>query len=57
MTASWHISHIQTVLEKATSALKFIRTLTEEKLLELREPLEWRKYTELSYVFMMNELF
>ena len=57
MTASGQISRMQAVLEKAKSALEFIRTLTEEKLLELREPLAWRKYTELSYVFMMNELF
>ena len=48
---------MQSVLEKAKSALEFIRTLTEEKLVELREPLAWRRYTELSYVFLMNELF
>ncbi|MBP3278026.1 MAG: IS3 family transposase [Butyrivibrio sp.] len=56
-TASNQIAKMQSVLEKAKSALEFIRTLTEEKLVELREPLAWRRYTELSYVFLMNELF
>ena len=56
-TASNQIVKMQSVLEKAKSALEFIRTLTEEKLVELREPLAWRRYTELSYVFLMNELF
>ncbi len=56
-TASNQITKMQTVLEKAKRALEFIKTLTEEKLSELREPLAWRKYSELSYVFLMNELF
>ena len=56
-TASNQIAKMQAVLEKTKSALEFIRTLTEEKLSELREPLAWRRYTELSYVFLMNELF
>lgn len=55
--ASIQITKMQAVLEKAKMALEFIKTLTEEKLSELREPLAWRKYTELSYVFLMNELF
>jgi hypothetical protein len=56
-TASNQIAKMQAVLEKAKNALEFIRTLTEERLSELREPLAWRGYTELSYVFLMNELF
>ena len=56
-TASNQIAKMQAVLEKAKSALEFIRTLTKEKLAELREPLAWRRYKELSYVFLMNELF
>ena len=57
MTASNQITKMQAVLEKAKSALQFIKSLTEDKRSELKEPLAWRKYTELSYVFMMNELF
>ncbi len=57
LSAAGQVSRMQAVLEKAISALEFIRTLTKEKLEELREPLAWRNYTELSYVFMMNELF
>ncbi len=56
-TAANQITKMQAVLEKNKGALEFIKTLTEEKLSELREPLAWRKYTELSYVFLMNELF
>ena len=56
-TASNQIIKMQAILEKAKTALEFIKTLTEEKLSELSEPLAWRKYTELSYVFLMNELF
>ncbi|MBE5872762.1 MAG: IS3 family transposase [Lachnospiraceae bacterium] len=57
MTASNQITKMQAVLEKAKSALQFIKSLTEDKRSELKEPLAWRKYTELSYVFIMNELF
>ena len=48
---------MQTVLEKAMAAMEFLKTLTKDKLDELRQPLAWRQYTELNYVFLMNELF
>lgn len=51
------ISRMQTILEMAKKALGFIRELTTEKREELKNPLAWRNYEELSYVFSMNELF
>ncbi len=33
---------MQAILEKATAAFALIKTLTAEKLSELREPLAWR---------------
>lgn len=56
-TASLQISKMEALLEMADKAFEFIKTLTAEKLTELREPLAWRNYEELSYVFAMNELF
>jgi hypothetical protein len=51
------ISRMQTILEMAKKALGFIRELTTEKREELKNPLAWRNYEELIYVFSMNELF
>ena len=56
-TASAQICKMQDVLKRAAEALAFIHTLSEEVLSELRQPLAWRRYPELSYVFSMNELF
>lgn len=57
LTASSQIRKMQAVLEKAMAAMEFLKTLTKEKLDELRQPLAWRQYAELDYVFLMNELF
>ena len=56
-TASAQICKMQDVLKRAAEALAFIHTLSAEVLSELRQPLAWRRYPELSYVFSMNELF
>lgn len=51
------ISRMQTILKLADKALEFIKELTEEVRMELKDPLMWRNYEELSYVFALNELF
>lgn len=51
------ISRMQTILEQADKALGFIKEVTDEVRMELKNPLTWRNYEELSYVFAMNELF
>lgn len=56
-TASAQICKMQDVLKKAAEALVFIQSLSAEVLSELRQPLAWRRYPELSYVYSMNELF
>ncbi len=43
--------------DEAAARREASRKKREEKLSELSEPLAWRRYTELSYVFLMNELF
>lgn len=55
--AATQISRMQLLLELAEQALLFIRELTAEQKDELKDPLVWRNYEELSYVFAMNELF
>ena len=52
-----NLCKMQDVLKRADEALAFIHTLSAEVLSELRQPLAWRRYPELSYVFSMNELF
>jgi hypothetical protein len=37
--------------------MAYVAKLSQEKLDELKDPLAWRNYEELSYVFAMNELF
>lgn len=56
-TAESQISKMQHILELVTHALHFIKTLDAAALTELKDPLAWRRYEELSYVFAMNELF
>ena len=51
------ISHLKEILEQVKKAKEFLKTLKEEAVNELKEPLNWRKHEELSYVFAMNELF
>ena len=48
---------MEQLLELIDKAFEFIKTLAKEKLEELKEPLAWRNYEELRYVFAMNELF
>lgn len=55
--AHTQVEHLQGILDKAVKALEFVKGLTEEKRKELEEPLAWRKYEELSYVYAMNEMF
>ena len=56
-TAVCQIEKMKDVLERAKKAFAFIKNISEEKLCELRQPLAWRRYPELNYVFLMNELF
>lgn len=49
--------HLQGILDRAMKALEFVKGLAEEGRKELEEPLAWRKYEELSYVYAMNEMF
>lgn len=49
--------HLKSMIEKAGEAMTFLNTLSKDQYDELRNPLMWRKYGELSYVFEMNELF
>lgn len=56
-TATTQILHLKGILEKTMEALKFIIRLPAEKYEELKDPLAWRKYEQLGYVFEMNELF
>jgi len=51
------ISRMEDLLKLIDKAFEYIKTLPKEKLEELREPLNWRNYEELNYVFSMNELF
>lgn len=55
--ASTQITKMEQLLKRVEQAQLFIRQLSTEKLEELREPLAWRNYEELNYVFAMNELF
>lgn len=57
LTAAKQVDHLKAILEKTKKALAYVVTLDKEKLDELRDPLAWRNYEELSYVFEMNELF
>lgn len=56
-TAAIQISRMQTILELTQKALEFIQGLSADCLENLKNPLAWRNYEELSYVFAMNELF
>lgn len=55
--ASTQISRMEELLKLIDKAFEYMKSLTEEKLAELREPLAWRDHEELRYVFAMNELF
>lgn len=56
-TAAIQIRHLKDIVEKIKKALEFIVALPAEKYEELKNPLSWRKYEQLGYVFEMNELF
>ena len=56
-TAAIQIGHLKEIVEKVKKALEFIVTLSSEKYEELKNPLVWRNYEQLGYVFEMNELF
>lgn len=51
------VEHLKEILDKTKEAMRFVCSLTEKKCEELKEPLNWRNYPELGYVFDMNELF
>ena len=51
------ISAINKIMEKTNAALDFIRGATKEILDELKNPLKWKNYSELSYVFDMNGMY
>ena len=56
-TAAIQIRHLKDIVEKIKKALEFIVALSAEKYEELKDPLSWRNYEQLGYVFEMNELF
>jgi transposase InsO family protein len=49
--------HLKTVLEQAKAAMEYVSGLAQEKLDELRDPLVWKNYEQLNYVFTMTDLF
>ena len=49
--------HLKKVLEQIKAAMEYVSGLTEEKLAELKDPLVWKHYEQLNYVFAMNDLF
>lgn len=55
--AKTQIGHLKDILKQVHKAREFLKTLPKEATEELKEPLSWRKYEELNYVFAMNELF
>ena len=56
-TAIIQIEHLKEIMSKVRNALGFIVGLPAEKYEELKDPLVWRNYEQLGYVFEMNELF
>jgi len=56
-SAQTQVNHLKNILEQTMTAMKFIEDIAADKLEELKDPVAWRKYEELSYVFVMNELF
>lgn len=58
--AKKQLTHMNRLLEKIKEASKYIANLLlnhADRYEELNDPLTWRKYDELCYVFEMNELF
>lgn len=55
--AQTQVNHLKNIMEQTMTAMNFIKDMAADKLEELKDPLAWRKYEELSYVFVMNELF
>jgi len=49
--------HLKKVLEQAKAAMEYVSGLTEEKLAKLKDPLVWKNYKQLNYVFAMTDLF
>ena len=56
-TAIIQIEHLKELVSKIRNALEYIVALPAEKYEELKDPLVWRNYEQLGYVFEMNELF
>lgn len=56
-TAHSHIDHLNAILDKTKTAGEFVRSLPQDKLDELMIPQNWQKYSQLSYIFDMKELF
>ena len=57
LAAAKQVEHLKGIFDQAKKAMAYVANLTTEKQDELKDPLAWRKYEELSYVFAMNELF
>ncbi len=55
--AEIQIEHLKSILQKTETALAFISSTSADIYEHLHEPLMWRNYSQLSYVFEMNELF
>ena len=56
-TANLQVEHLRSILAKVEGAIGFYFSAAQEIKEELKDPLKWRRYPELSYVFEMNELF
>lgn len=56
-TAVTQIEHLKSILLKVENAIDFYFASSQNIKDDLKDPLKWRRYPELSYVFEMNELF
>ena len=56
-TAGIQVGHLEGIRDRAEKALEYFLSLPWEKQEELNDPLKWRLYEQLDYVFAMNELF
>lgn len=55
--AEERIAAIKKIKEKTDIALEFIKKASANVLVELRNPMKWRDYPELDYVFDMNGMY
>ena len=51
------LNHLNQILAKAQNAEKYLETLSDSELEELKVPQNWQRHNELSYIFDMKGLF